>query len=66
MPCLQAAEAASKLIGYTVDYVITSPFKRCLQTSAGAVRRLPDLPAGHWLVDWQLAEVCYMTNVICM
>lgn len=55
---LQAAEAASKLLGYTVDYVISSPFKRCLQTSAGAVRGLPDLPQGHWLVDWQLAEVC--------
>jgi hypothetical protein len=40
-----------------VDYVISSPFKRCLQTSAGVVRGLPYLPQGHWLVDWQLAEV---------
>jgi broad specificity phosphatase PhoE len=54
---LQAAEAASKLVGLTVDYVISSPFKRCLQTSAGAVRNLLGLQQGHWLVDWQLAEV---------
>lgn len=53
----QAAEAASKLVGLTVDYVISSPFKRCLQTSAGLVRNLPGLQEGHWLVDWQLAEV---------
>lgn len=53
----QAAEAAGKLAGLTVDYVISSPFKRCLQTSAGIVRNLPGLPQGHWLVDWQLAEV---------
>lgn len=59
MPCvsLQAAEAASKLVGLTVDYVISSPFKRCLQTSAGLVKSLPGLQEGHWLVDWQLGEV---------
>jgi hypothetical protein len=54
---LQAAEAASKLVGLTVDYVISSPFKRCLQTSAGLVRNLQGLQDGHWLVDWQLGEV---------
>lgn len=54
---LQAAEAASKLVGLTVDYVISSPFKRCLQTSAGVVKNLPGLQEGRWLVDWQLGEV---------
>lgn len=54
---LQAAEAPSRLSGMTVDYVISSPFKRCLQTSAGLVRGLTGLKEGHWLVDWQLAEV---------
>jgi hypothetical protein len=60
---LQAAEVASKLVGLTVDYVISSPFKRCLQTSAGAVRSLSGLQAGHWLVDWQLAEVRGLSTV---
>jgi len=56
--CLpQAVEAPSRLSGLSVDYVISSPFKRCLQTSAGVVRGLRGLPEGHWLVDWQLAEV---------
>ena len=40
-----------------MDYVISSPFKRCLQTSAGLVKSLPGLQEGHWLVDWQLGEV---------
>jgi broad specificity phosphatase PhoE len=55
---VQAAEGAGKLAGLKVDYVISSPFKRCLQTAAGVVRGLTGkLEEGHWLVDWQLAEV---------
>lgn len=54
---LQAAEAVHKLSGFSIDCVVSSPFKRCLQTSAGVVRGLPGLTEGQWLVDWQLAEV---------
>jgi broad specificity phosphatase PhoE len=53
---LQANEVASKLDGFSVDYVISSPFRRCLQTSAGVVKQL-GLQQGQWLVDWQLSEV---------
>ncbi|KAF6254389.1 histidine phosphatase superfamily [Scenedesmus sp. NREL 46B-D3] len=54
---VQANEVASQLEGFTVDYVISSPFRRCLQTSAGVVRQL-GLKQGQWLVDGQLSEVC--------
>jgi broad specificity phosphatase PhoE len=53
---LQANEVASKLAGFSVDYVVSSPFRRCLQTSAGVVKQL-GLQQGQWLVDWQLSEV---------
>jgi broad specificity phosphatase PhoE len=55
----QANDVASKLGGYAVDFVISSPFRRCLQTSAGVVKRL-GLQQGQWLVDWQLSEVRHM------
>eukprot|EP00879_Flechtneria_rotunda_P015311 GHRR01016005.1.p1 GENE.GHRR01016005.1~~GHRR01016005.1.p1 ORF type:complete len:322 (+),score=98.43 GHRR01016005.1:3358-4323(+) len=54
---VEAAAAAAKIGDLLVDYVISSPFKRCLQTSAGVVAGL-GLSTGQWLVDWQLAEVC--------
>lgn len=54
---VQANDVASKLGGHTIDVVITSPFRRCLQTSAGVVKQL-GLQQGQWLVDWQLSEVC--------
>jgi broad specificity phosphatase PhoE len=61
----QANDVASKLEGYTVDYVISSPFRRCLQTSAGVVKQL-GLQQGQWLVDWQLSEVrCGTRESIC-
>jgi hypothetical protein len=41
-----------------VDVVVTSPFKRCLQTSAQIVAQLPALQQGRWLADWRLSEVC--------
>jgi broad specificity phosphatase PhoE len=52
----QAADVASKLVGFSVDCVVSSPFRRCLQTSAGVVKQL-GLQQGQWLVDWQLSEV---------
>ncbi len=39
-----------------IDLVVTSPFKRCLQTSAEIVAAL-GLPADCWLADWGLSEV---------
>jgi broad specificity phosphatase PhoE len=39
-----------------VDVIISSPFRRCLQTSAALVREL-NMTAGSWLIDWQLSEV---------
>lgn len=53
----QAREAAGGVCGLQVDLVVTSPFKRCLQTSAELVAEL-GLPQGSWLVDWGLSEVC--------
>jgi hypothetical protein len=38
-----------------VQFVVCSPYQRCLQTAAALVRRLK-LPHGRWLVSWGLAE----------
>ncbi|KAF8065954.1 Slc25a24 [Scenedesmus sp. PABB004] len=54
---VQANAAFEHLADYAVDAVLTSPFRRCLQTSAGLVKQL-ETPAGRWLADWQLAEIC--------
>lgn len=40
-----------------IDVVVTSPFRRCLQTSAEAAAAL-GLPQGRWFADWGLSEVC--------
>lgn len=53
---LQAREVAKELEAMQIDYVITSPFQRCLQTSAGIVAEL-ELPQDRWLVDWSFSEV---------
>lgn len=56
----QAIEAAQALAdqqgSLQIEYVVTSPYQRCLQTSAEIVARL-NLPQGRWLVDWGLGEV---------
>jgi phosphohistidine phosphatase SixA len=63
-------DAAAKLAGHRIDAVVASPFKRCLQTSAGVVRGLPGFSedgnhssSRQWLVDWAVAEVRH--NVTC-
>lgn len=53
----QARLAGTQLQNQGIQIVITSPFVRCLQTSAEIVAEL-GLKPGHWLVDWGLAEVC--------
>lgn len=55
-PHKQARDAGAALRGAGIDLVVTSPFKRCLQTSAAVVAEL-GLPQGSWLVDWGLSEV---------
>jgi len=52
----QAREVSAGLRGLSIDLVVTSPFKRCLQTSAEIVAEL-GVPQGCWLVDWGLSEV---------
>jgi broad specificity phosphatase PhoE len=42
--------------GKGIEYVITSPFVRCLQTSAEIVEEL-GLEQGRWLVIWPMCEV---------
>jgi len=39
-----------------IEYVVTSPFLRCLQTSAEVVAKLM-LPQGRWLVDFGMGEI---------
>lgn len=39
-----------------IEYVITSPFLRCLQTSSEIVSAM-GLTHGQWLLDWSMAEV---------
>ncbi|KAL6765793.1 histidine phosphatase superfamily [Haematococcus lacustris] len=55
---LEAAQMiASQQASLQIQYVVVSPFQRCLQTSAPIVAAL-GLPPGRWLVDWALSEVC--------
>ncbi|KAJ9508799.1 hypothetical protein QJQ45_028112, partial [Haematococcus lacustris] len=55
---LEAAQMiASQQASLQIQYVVVSPFQRCLQTSAPIVAAL-GLPPGRWLVDWALGEVC--------
>ncbi len=42
--------------GMHLDVVITSPFRRCMQTSAEIVAEL-GMAEGTWLVDWAFSEV---------
>jgi len=53
----QAHEAGGCEAFKNIDLVVTSPFKRCLQTSAQVVSVL-GLEQGKWLADWRLSEVC--------
>jgi hypothetical protein len=59
---LQARDAGSYEAFKNIDLVITSPFKRCLQTSAQVVSVL-GLEQGKWLADWRLSEVRYMKTL---
>lgn len=56
----QAKEAAQNLVAaqsqLKIEYVVTSPFLRCLQTSSEIVSQL-QLPPGRWLVDFGMGEV---------
>ncbi|KAG2499249.1 hypothetical protein HYH03_002828 [Edaphochlamys debaryana] len=53
----QAREAAAQFKSKEIDYVLTSPFVRCLQTSAEIVDEL-QLSQGRWLVVWPMCELC--------
>jgi hypothetical protein len=53
---LQAREVAAAMRDLNIDIIVTSPFKRCLQTSAEIAAEL-GTPQGAWLVDWGLSEV---------
>lgn len=46
----------SLLGAYNIDYVVTSPFLRCLQTSAEILVGL-GLDLDHLIVDGQFSEV---------
>ncbi|KAF5829727.1 hypothetical protein DUNSADRAFT_15574, partial [Dunaliella salina] len=51
-----AAALAQQQSKLQIDYIVTSPFLRCLQTSTEIVAALK-LPTGRWLVDWAMGEV---------
>lgn len=53
----QAREAAVPFKDLDIHYVLTSPFLRCLQTSAEIVDEL-GLPQGRWLAVWPMCELC--------
>ncbi|PNW84963.1 hypothetical protein CHLRE_03g165900v5 [Chlamydomonas reinhardtii] len=53
----QAREAGQLFKEKNIDYVLTSPFLRCLQTSAEIVDEL-GLAQGRWLVVWPMCELC--------
>lgn len=55
-PDPQAREAGQLFKEKNIDYVLTSPFLRCLQTSAEIVDEL-GLAQGRWLVVWPMCEV---------
>ena len=46
----------SVLVPYNIDYIVTSPFLRCLQTSAEILVAL-GLDLDHLIVDGQMSEV---------
>ena len=54
----QAKSVALELKDLQFDYVISSPFLRCLQTSAQILSQL-DLTLDHFIIDCQLGEVMY-------
>ncbi|KXZ56348.1 hypothetical protein GPECTOR_1g308 [Gonium pectorale] len=53
----QAREVAAQFKSKQIDYVLTSPFVRCLQTSAEIVDEL-GLEQGRWLAVWPMCELC--------
>jgi broad specificity phosphatase PhoE len=53
----QAKEAAYAMRELGIEHIITSPFVRCLQTSAEIVSTL-DMKQNNWAVDWSLSEIC--------
>lgn len=59
-PC-QAKEAGRLFKDKHVDYVLTSPFVRCLQTSSEIVAQL-GLAQGRWLATWPMCEVRFATE----
>lgn len=54
--CVQAASCAAKLTDYRIDLVVSSPFARCLETSAQILVQL-GLDLDHLIVDGQVSEV---------
>lgn len=52
----QAASVISVLAPYNIDYIVTSPFLRCLQTSAEILVGL-GLDLDHLIVDGQFSEI---------
>jgi len=55
-PALLSCSVRMAVHTVQIEYVVTSPFLRCLQTSTEIVAALK-LPAGRWLVDWAMGEV---------
>jgi broad specificity phosphatase PhoE len=53
---VQAHTVAAAMQALGIEVVITSPFRRCLQTSAEIVAAM-GLSQGAWIVDWGLSEV---------
>ncbi|MEW5309627.1 MAG: hypothetical protein WDW38_001504 [Sanguina aurantia] len=53
----QARAAGEKMKALGIEYIITSPFLRCLQTSSEIVSAM-GLTHGQWLLDWSMAEMC--------
>jgi broad specificity phosphatase PhoE len=52
----QAKEVAYAVRELGIEHIITSPFLRCLQTSAEIVSTL-DMKQNNWAVDWSLSEI---------
>jgi hypothetical protein len=53
---VQVEETAGRLQTHGITKVVTSPFKRCLQTGQIACKAL-NLPSNAIEVDWKLSEV---------
>ena len=59
---VQARDAAPALRAAGVEVIVTSPVRRCLQTSAEVAAAL-GLARGRWFVDWGLSEVSEQRSI---